>query len=99
MPKAARVRSLSQPRTPHPMHPDPRQAQGKQTKAEAAGDDGGGHFAAAFLAFGLAGAVRARNSSAHSSALPAAKPRSEAHPFELQSHMRRQYAVFCFERN
>src|SRR3546814_19664455 len=56
------------------MHPDHRQAQGKQTKAEAEGDDGGGHFAAAFLAFGLAGAVRARNSSAHSSALPAAKP-------------------------
>src|SRR3546814_2437077 len=42
MPKAARVRSLSQPRTPHPMHPDHRQAQGKQTKAEAEGDDGGG---------------------------------------------------------
>src|SRR3546814_1016238 len=42
MPKAARVRSLSQPRTPHPMHPDHRQAQGKQTKAAAEGDDGGG---------------------------------------------------------
>src|SRR3546814_17189009 len=73
-PKVQSTRTGDSPAQNANVDPDHRQAQGKQTKAEAEGDDGGGHFAAAFLAFGLAGAVRARNSSAHSSALPAAKP-------------------------
>src|SRR3546814_7066695 len=74
-PKVQSTRTVDSPAQNANVDPDHRQAQGKQTKAEAEGDDGGGHFAAAFLAFGLAGAVR---SEEHTSELQSLMRLSDA---------------------